>query len=516
MADPPKKFTFGFSKTVKKSNLVAPPIAAKEEPKNVQFIECLEENAIKLKEGEEQNQVKAPLVIPIIGPRKSSTLTDGRSIAEIAEDFSDVGTENSATNTVAVKGDAPADSIEAMAAREILQEGLNLMKEKTGPVLETLPLSDNKEELQRESTQEDYENIPVTQFGLAMLRGMGWKEDEGIGKNKKLVPVTAPVVRPKGMGLGADKMMLAVAAKKAASTANSKQDQEELKLVKGAYVKIAAGMNKDQYGQVEGFTDGSGRVMLKMAIGGRVVSVNEATVYPVSKDEYSKYSKVLNASKFNEFKKKEETGEPFSQEKPRHQSPSPPKLSKKKEDSKNHSPKRKRSLTPKMDKHQSRSNSNSPDRNERKMSSNRNNRDRSETPEKYDKRKSSKKDYKDKSESPYRSETRRRSPEDRRKHTSSRKRDTSSSPDRTRKNRSGRSRSRSSSQTRDRNSHRRKKYSDSDSDSKSYSKKKKKHKEKRYSSPEESPRSRSRSPKNKKKSKKSRRSRSRTPSKKRR
>lgn len=51
------------------------------------------------------------------------------------------------------------------------------------------------------------------------------------------------------MGLGADKMMLAVAAKKTAS-ANSKQNQEELKLVKGAYVKIAAGMNADQYGQV--------------------------------------------------------------------------------------------------------------------------------------------------------------------------------------------------------------------------------------------------------------------------
>lgn len=36
-----------------------------------------------------------------------------------------------------------------------------------------------------QSTLEDYESIPVNQFGLAMLRGMGWKPDEGIGKNKK-------------------------------------------------------------------------------------------------------------------------------------------------------------------------------------------------------------------------------------------------------------------------------------------------------------------------------------------
>ncbi|XP_034243320.1 G-patch domain and KOW motifs-containing protein [Thrips palmi] len=513
MADPPKKFTFGFSKIVKKSNLVAPPPSAKEEPKNVQFIECLEENSIKLKDGEEENQVKAPLVIPIIGPRKSSTLSNGRSIAEIAEDFSDVGNEKSEANSEAVKEDGPAESIEAMAARELLQEGLNIMKEKSGPTVDTLPLADDKEELQRESTQEDYENIPVTQFGLAMLRGMGWKEDEGIGKNKKLVPVTAPVVRPKGMGLGADKMMLAAAAKKAAS-ANSKQDQEELKLVKGAYVKIAAGMNKDQYGQVEGFTDGSGRVMLKMAIGGRVLSVNEATVFPVTKDEYSKYSKVLNASKFDEFKKKEETGEPVSQEKSRRQSPSPTRVYKKKEDRRNYSPKREQSPIPKKDKHRSRSNSVSPDRYDRKKSSNRNFRDRSESPDRYDKKTTSNKGYRDQSESPERSQPRRRSPEDRRKHTSSRRRDTSPSPDRTKKQRSRKSRSRSRSRSKDLKSQRRKKYSDSDSDSKSHSKKKKKHKEKRYSSPEDSSRSRSRSPKSKKKSKKSRRSRSRTPSKK--
>lgn len=63
----------------------------------------------------------------------------------------------------------------------------------------------------------------------------------------RLVPVTAPVVRPKGMGLGADKMLLA-AAKKAANT--STKHEEELKMIKGAYVKVTAGMQKDHYAQV--------------------------------------------------------------------------------------------------------------------------------------------------------------------------------------------------------------------------------------------------------------------------
>ena len=41
---------------------------------------------------------------------------------------------------------------------------------------------------------------------MAMLRGMGWKADEGIGGFKKQVIKTIdPVVRPKGLGLGATK-----------------------------------------------------------------------------------------------------------------------------------------------------------------------------------------------------------------------------------------------------------------------------------------------------------------------
>jgi len=30
-----------------------------------------------------------------------------------------------------------------------------------------------------ESSLEDYEQVPIEQFGLALLRGMGWKEGEG-------------------------------------------------------------------------------------------------------------------------------------------------------------------------------------------------------------------------------------------------------------------------------------------------------------------------------------------------
>ncbi|KTW32157.1 uncharacterized protein T551_00839 [Pneumocystis jirovecii RU7] len=54
------------------------------------------------------------------------------------------------------------------------------------------------------STLEDYENVPVEEFGNALLRGMGWKEGEGIGKNKHVntKPIKA-VRRAQFLGIGA-------------------------------------------------------------------------------------------------------------------------------------------------------------------------------------------------------------------------------------------------------------------------------------------------------------------------
>ena len=39
-------------------------------------------------------------------------------------------------------------------------------------------------ELSNESTI-DYDQVPVSEFGFAMLRGMGWKENAGIGKEPR-------------------------------------------------------------------------------------------------------------------------------------------------------------------------------------------------------------------------------------------------------------------------------------------------------------------------------------------
>lgn len=59
----------------------------------------------------------------MVGPRKSSTIPNGKSIAEVAEDFSDLDkdTIKKEIKQEVDEQSVPADSLEAMAARELLQ-----------------------------------------------------------------------------------------------------------------------------------------------------------------------------------------------------------------------------------------------------------------------------------------------------------------------------------------------------------------------------------------------------------
>jgi G patch domain/KOW motif-containing protein len=40
-----------------------------------------------------------------------------------------------------------------------------------------------------QSTLEDYESIPIVEYGMAMLRGMGWNPGKGIGRNERYVTI---------------------------------------------------------------------------------------------------------------------------------------------------------------------------------------------------------------------------------------------------------------------------------------------------------------------------------------
>lgn len=49
--------------------------------------------------------------------------------------------------------------------------------------------------------------------------------------------------------------------------------------------------------QIEGFDDGGGRVIVKLAIGGIKVTLNEFMVQVVGKQEFAKYGKILSKIK---------------------------------------------------------------------------------------------------------------------------------------------------------------------------------------------------------------------------
>lgn len=72
-------------------------------------------------------------------------------------------------------------------------------------------------------TLAEYAAVPVEEFGAAMLRGMGWKEGQGIGsqQGRKIVKAKVPERRPALLGIGA-KPDAAVAAELGAWGAGAK------------------------------------------------------------------------------------------------------------------------------------------------------------------------------------------------------------------------------------------------------------------------------------------------------
>ncbi|KAH8414100.1 hypothetical protein KR222_006867 [Zaprionus bogoriensis] len=291
-----KKISFGFSKVAKKPNIL-PPKGPKEENK-VELIKCLEGKEIKLVA---EKQEAAPLVIQMPSNQKTSTALASlmkRRAVLLGEDEPDPEETTAEPQSIA----EVTDNLEQRAARELLAaarangdeavQGEKLVL----PALKAdeLPLDGAKE-----ATMDDYESIPIQQFGLAMLRGMGWVDPPPVSKKKGALVDEAPFLRPKGMGLGADKAL------KPKTLLVQPEQNEVLEIKKQAYVRILGGKQKDQYGQIEGFDDHAGRVIVKMAIGGAKEAFNEFLCQPVSRKEYAQYGKCINTAKYEEFKKHE-------------------------------------------------------------------------------------------------------------------------------------------------------------------------------------------------------------------
>lgn len=147
-----------------------------------------------------------------------------------------------------------------------------------------------------------YDEIPVEQFGFAMLRGMGWKEGMGIGKNSKVIAPIEATLRPKGLGLGADRSQASSVAKKKEKRLEDTNENDLCIMKKGAHCVIVDGKHKDLYGIVEGIDEDNARVVVQLALSGQTVTVMQFCVRVVDAKEYEKYSKYLNKGKADKYR----------------------------------------------------------------------------------------------------------------------------------------------------------------------------------------------------------------------
>lgn len=192
-------------------------------------------------------------MIPLIGNTKtSSALAALKTLKHTLEGTTEeIDFDASKPPVVA---DVPCATLEQKAAHEILndlrdKQDLNGNDDGKGLVLPILSADDLPLDGAKESTIEDYESVPVSHFGMAILRGMGFKEPEKKpGEKADPTRIDGPMLRPKGMGLGADKMI------KPKPLLVEPAKGEVLEIKKNCCVRVLCGKYKDQYGMVSTFT----------------------------------------------------------------------------------------------------------------------------------------------------------------------------------------------------------------------------------------------------------------------
>ncbi|KAM7411435.1 hypothetical protein PAMA_021434 [Pampus argenteus] len=223
------------------------------------------------------------------------------------------------------------DSVESQAVKELIEDSRRQLDQwqngtqtESNPNLSIPLLMQNKVpdgfedgdhvkvDLRPESaTEADYESVPVDAYGLAMLRGMGWKKEEGIGRTfKQDVKPIEHQLRPKGLGLGADRSAIKdlepTRHRRPPKPGEEREKEEELVMGPGGCVLVESGAHKELYGKIEGVDPDNARVMVKLAIGGKTVTISQYGIKLVGRKEYEKNSKDLSRlSKAHKDKEKE-------------------------------------------------------------------------------------------------------------------------------------------------------------------------------------------------------------------
>ena len=294
-------FSFGFSKTSGAKKLIDSKIRDDSTKEKVEEKDIILDVSGKKIKGTKKEEVKVDLVIPCIGntykgvQKKEETPIEtkletveipSRELTEEEKAAKEIIEESKTWEENQDKGENPNENLI-----------ISVQKNENEPELDEKAIFDADVEAKPEASKlEDYDKIPVEGFGMAMLRGMNFKPDEGIGGFRKAkIDCIEPVMRPKGLGLGATR----APTNSNSENKNGESDKKEkLVLKKGAFVQITSGTNKGKYAEVDGLDEQNARVIVRIKKSDSI-SVSENIIQLVSKRDYEKGKNVLNQADYD-------------------------------------------------------------------------------------------------------------------------------------------------------------------------------------------------------------------------
>ncbi|KAL7753215.1 hypothetical protein RI367_000990 [Sorochytrium milnesiophthora] len=196
----------------------------------------------------------------------------------------------------------------------------------TGAMTDKEILDHDVAALPDECTMDTYDALPIEDFGTALLRGMGWKEGQAVGRNPKsaLIKPIEYIPRPQLLGIGAqplpqpDDLPELIGKHKASrrqqhdyemptredgtvrhyrTVDEQLQNRRKLKLEEKCFVLITHGRHADLEGQVLELRKEKGTATVKLSSSGTTVRVDTRDVKVIDPHDRKPSSSAPSSSK---------------------------------------------------------------------------------------------------------------------------------------------------------------------------------------------------------------------------